>query len=246
MSVQPTETISLGTKIEDFSWQPNQKLVVAVAFALLGAMMLLPGAVLVSINPVAGLIPAAVGAIFILISILSLRSHRRIPKLRLAWHEGGIIYTYGENTRTVPWEDIVAVWKNHSLAGRNRYVTYAYHLRDGSRITLPSLRYLPGMMQQIEEQITKRLLPVYTQSYDQGQKLQFGKLTISKVGITDEQGTLPWDQVESVKYTDYGGFLSLNKRDRSKAWNFAVGEFVNIDILLTLLERTVKVERKRW
>ncbi len=94
----------------------------------------------------------------------------------------------------------------------------------------------------IQSETFKRLMPQAIESYNGGGTLQYGKLSINQVGISNGKETVAWAQVKGVQISN--GFIAVKKEGKWLTWaNVSVAQTPNFFIFLALVDRIVGVQR---
>lgn len=158
-----------------------------------------------------------VGLLGVWLAIRAIRK-RNLGK-RVGVYAEGMAYTQQGKTHIIGWDDISSVWQDttaryfrqpwqtqHRYAGTTH--RYTLQLGDGSRFTFDDALANVGELGRVVQQETlHRLLPRLLEGYEAGETLSFGKLSLSKDGISKGYMTMPWEQVKNVEI--YEGFLNI-------------------------------------
>jgi hypothetical protein len=171
---------------------------------------------------------------------------------RVQVYEHGFAYTKGNSTHNVRWDEIEAIWQ-HVITYRIRVIIFyipiitahQYTIRKtgGEHIKLTnSIGKIGEIGTLIQEQALQHMLPRAIETYNNGGTLQFGKLSISKQGITKGKETLPWDQVKDVQIGE--GYVTIKKNGKWLRWaGIDVSKVPNPFLFITLVDRIVGVKR---
>jgi len=176
-----------------------------------------------------GLIYGVPGALWF-ISILRKRG------LRVLVFPEGLAYTRRSRTEIIRWDEVAAVWQ-----GITR-VQYTFTVRsckvqldDGRKYTFNNaLRNVTELIATIQQEVTPRILARASDAYDAGETIPFGKLGVSKAGISRGKQTLPWDQVKRV--TVDKGVITVRKQGSLLKWaSVPVAEMPNFFVFASLV-----------
>ena len=127
---------------------------------------------------------------------------------------GGIVIDEKRGLEALRWEYIASVsryWthrRQHDNADRDRFRTVVeYHclltLSDGQTRSIEESDYKEGKVlgAEIARQVTRILLPQALAAYQAGQTLSFGNLSVSRYGLSQDQGRsgLPWNAFSALQ-----------------------------------------------
>jgi len=158
-----------------------------------------------------GLVYALPGALWFISTI-------RKRGLRVLVFPEGLFLTKGGKTEIIRWDDVEVV---RQTIRKSQY-TFTVHsctvqLHDGSKYTFNNaLRNVDQLISTIQQESTHRILSRVSEAYDAGQTIPFGKLSVSKAGISKGNNTLPWDQVKGV--TVNNGVVTIKKQASLFKW----------------------------
>ncbi len=185
---------------------------------------------------------SAAGLIGALLGVLLLVASRRQDQRVLVFPEG-LSYTKRGKTNIIRWDD-VASFSYNVTRQRRAGTTHVYTVRltdERKYVFSDALANIVGLGNTIREETTRRILPRVLEAYNADETISFGKLSISKAGITKGKQTLPWDQVKGVKVER--GFVSIQKEGKRPRWaSVGVAETPNVFVFLALAEQIVGVE----
>jgi hypothetical protein len=222
------------------------------AFCCCLGAFLMAGAVLVPIpprgNPLVhyGLF-LTVGGTFLLLSAYLLFHTVRHIGLRVSLHPGGLAILRGDRLSVLPWDEIEVVWHKQegpslsfedylgSMLGGSQSV-YTLRGPGGERVVLNSLlRDQETLGRAIRRETTCRLLPLALQAYKVEGHVPFGKLAVSREGLSKGGRTVPWSDVGGVDVQN--GVVLVRKRDGRRAWfGVRMGKVPNLYVYLALVE----------
>lgn len=159
----------------------------------------------------------------------------------------GIAYRDGGQTRVMHWDDIGWVWQQvtkHYYNGIPTGTTHKYTLQllDGDKFTLnQGLERIGELGEHVQNEVFRRQFPKAAQAYNSGQELNFGKLRISRAGISNGKETLPWEQVKGIKLAN--GQIVVSRQGKWLAWaGMGAHEVPNLFILLELISQIVGIQ----
>lgn len=221
------ERYRLGELTHYFSIRSNSQLGLKIASLFL-AIMLGPMLILPFIDGgkkdgfVIQLLP------FVMIIILSVlfiwfinRQENRQARRFVALFRDGLLCAWpGTEIFRVPWQDIQEVWQEF----RDQYVNGIRTVhRRRCRIVAPilgsplefseKLQGIEDLTTRIHEQVTPHLLKRMEHELDSGERVRFGKLSLSKAGIEVKKDLLPWSELAGI-YLD-SGFVVIARLARS-------------------------------
>jgi uncharacterized protein DUF6585 len=219
-----------------------------VILGILGASALLFGIYLLNAIP-----PSAdpsgmvfTGITFITIALIFLGVMMwKILKARSAsalLFEQGFVISVGGKTTTARWEDITSVTQkivrtsyNGIPVGTSYRFTIA--LANGETVRIDNTFGKPGQLgDAIQRLSANALLPRALAAYQSGASLPFGKISISRAGISDGAETPPWSFIKP--FTLRNGALIIKRTDKRRSWvTMPIAKTPNIYVLMTLVER---------
>jgi hypothetical protein len=224
-------------------------------------VFLMAGAVIVPVHPRANPLvllglSLTMGAILLLGSAYLLFHSIGHFGLRVSLHPGGLVVLRGDRTSILPWDEIEAVWHKEKgvNSGFGDYLgsvldgsqsVYTIQGTDGERIVLNSLlrgqEILGGA---IRRETTRRFLPQAIRTYEVEGQVEFGKLAISREGLSKGGKMLPWSEVGCVVLQN--GFVLVRRRSGRPAWiGVRMGKVPNLYVYLALVERLLEAAASR-
>jgi hypothetical protein len=171
---------------------------------------------------------------------------------RVQVYEHGFAYTRGNKTHNFRWDEIEAIWQ-HVVTYRLRLLIFYVPVSTGYKYTIRkttgetikltnSIGKVAELGPLIQEQVLKHMMPRAIETYNNGGTLQFGKLSISKMGINNGKETLPWDQVKGVQIDS--GYIIVKKTGKWMRWVGAdVAKIPNLFLFISLVDRIVGINR---
>lgn len=176
-----------------------------------------------------GLIYGVPGALWF-ISILRKRG------LRVLVFPEGLAYTRRSRTEIIRWDEVAAVWQGITRVQHTFTVrSCKMQLDDGRKYTFNNaLRNVTELIATVQQEVTPRILARASEAYDAGETIPFGKLGVSKAGISRGKQTLPWDQVRRV--TVDKGVITVRKQGSLLKWtSVPVAEMPNFFVFASLV-----------
>lgn len=154
----------------------------------------------------------------------------------------GLIRAKGSQVDVMRWEHVDAVWER-AVQYRYRgliplYTTYNYTVRrnDGSQFKFSSaIKSNKQLGAAIQQEVTRHQLPKAIASYDSGNPVSFGALSVSMQGISKAGVLIPWNQVGNVDFRR--GWLIVHKQGSLLAGSRTRASSVpNLQVFLQLVE----------
>jgi hypothetical protein len=184
-----------------------------------------------------------VGVIFLLVAGGGIINWLREYKVDI--YEQGFIYSTAFETVNVHWEDVIAVWQAKRVRQRNgptTSATYTVLLKNKKKFIIDSERFKnpEGLGDAIQKEVTRCLMPKYFQLLKSGDTVDFGKLKLSRRGISNLKETIPWSQVRDVRVNL--GMINVNKDGKWLVLSSVYAhEIPNLYVFLTLIDQIVDV-----
>jgi Family of unknown function (DUF6585) len=160
-------------------------------------------------------------------------------------HEQGFVYSTVFETANVRWEDVSAVWQAKCARQRNgptTSATYTVLLKNKKKLVLDNERFknAEGLGDTIQKEVTRRLMPRYSELLKTGGTAKFGKLSISRQGLSNGKETILWAQVKAVRINN--GIININKEGKWLGWaNVMAYEIPNLFVFLGLIDQIVGI-----
>ncbi|HEX8032285.1 MAG TPA: DUF6585 family protein [Ktedonobacterales bacterium] len=156
--------------------------------------------------------------------------------------EQGFVISLGGKTTTARWDDIVSVTQSITQVRYNGIpmpTTYKYTiaLANGETVRVDNTFGKTGKLgDTIQRMSANALLPRAIASYQSGASLPFGKISISRAGVSDGKETVPWSNVKQI--TTQNGVLIIKRNDKQLAWvKTPVAKTPNFYIFMDLVGR---------
>jgi hypothetical protein len=177
---------------------------------------------------------------------LLLRSSR--PAFRVYPH-GCYIYQQGE-WRRYDWQEVTAIWSvaDYTFIEVTQCVVQelscTLRFEDGARLTLERIS------QELADWVTHTAYGVITPKilaqWDSGDRVDFGRISLSKFGIHLGRWELPWAEVESVRSERNESDVVIRKRGNSIPWKELTGANIpNLVAFWSLVQEALSEERSR-
>jgi uncharacterized protein DUF6585 len=170
-------------------------------------------------------------------------------RLRVYLCPHGVMYIKGRRVEALRWDQVEWVRKrvNEARYGGLAQMMYKYTVRRGDGATFTFTNYLKHIEQLgplMVERITRVMLPRLIETYQRGESVQFGNLTVSRVGLTRGSRTLSWAEFGGVHlFAGSTGRSSVNlvtiekkSGNRNVAWMVkGLSTFPNYDAFVGLI-----------
>ena len=248
----PPEAYELGTPTAEYKTNPNAwrggvlATAIGLAVACVGLVWIVAagpkkqGGIPALLLILGVVIMGAGGLAFVLVL---LRRNKRV----LVFPDG-LAYTKGAHTEICRWNDVAAVWQQvtrHYAHGVYMSTTHTYTVqrRDGKKFVFrDELLDVEKLGNTIQAEVTKRLLPRAVETYNSGGVVNFGKLSLSRQGLSNGKETIPWSQVKEVRLGQ--GFITVKKEGKWLKWsNVTVASTPNVFVFLSLVDHIVGLTR---
>jgi len=190
---------------------------------------------------------SAFGLVFIGIGVWWYVSNKRQRDLRVLVFPQGLSYTNRGQTEIIRWDEVDTVWQDITRNTDTGVTTHVYTVErsDGARFTFKDTLVDVGELgHTIQQESTRCILPRVIEAYNAGETIPFGKISISKDGITKGKETLPWDQIEGVRLSQ--GVISIEKEGKWLKWSsFRASETPNIFVLAAVVDQVVGINKEK-
>jgi hypothetical protein len=177
---------------------------------------------------------------------LLLRAARDRGKKVLLSRKGFAVVQRGRRT-VYHWKDVLAQYQSiteHYYNGAYTHTTHVYTLEcvSGERVVFnDSLRNVKKLGEAVAEEITRRELPAAREQYDAGDLVAFGKLGVSRKGLTYGKAFLPWREVSGVRIHE--GQVSVGKKGKWLNWcSIGAASIPNLFVFLALVDVVIGVK----
>ena len=197
-----------------------------------------------------GLLPVCggLGLLLALAGGYSIWQSRREQDLAIRAFHDGLTYSHKGKTEAMRWDDMTQVTMSLINNKNLRAMFYNYTLQssDGRKITFnyndQAMQNLQQLSDTIQREITARQLPQAIAAYNAGDNVTFGRLTVSKAGLSNGKEAIPWSEVEEVKLQN--GAVTVRKKDKWLNWSsVTVGSTPNIYVFLHMVDQIVGLNK---
>jgi len=186
----------------------------------------------------------SLGIFLFLLGVMLLVRAYRSRGLRVLVFSEGILKVRHDDAQAFCWDEINVLWRKKTEGHWERAIrgslTLIAQRGDGKSISfddaLPGLKRLAAILQR---ETLAHLLPHYQAAYDAGSKLDFGKIGVSRRGLTANGDTLLWRDVQEVKWEE--NQVSVSKKGKWGRWFLGkISDIPNAHVLRALVERAMR------
>ncbi|NJO40977.1 MAG: hypothetical protein HC769_10645 [Cyanobacteria bacterium CRU_2_1] len=236
---QRDKQYQLGIPIAAFGWNRARAKLILWMFGLMLPLFLLASLFLVGIPAL------CIGLAWMYVAICRLRAGKV-----LFFYDYGIIDERKNIPQVIRYEEIqslrmsiiqtriILFWSitNH---------IYTVELKNGQKLKftehLQNIEHI-GML--LQQQITDCKLPEAIANFNQGIPIEFGNIKLNQEGVSINQKTLPWSELERITFSRsrYGSQFTIQRRDTSKnnqlqdwSW-FNPQTTPNLHLLFTMIQ----------
>jgi hypothetical protein len=161
----------------------------------------------------------------------------------------GFLLMKGTQAEPYRWEQIQAMWQEVTRHYRNGVYTgtthkYTVQRLDGQKIVFnDKFKQVEKLGDALSEAITNFMLPRALASYNAGQVLNFGPLSVSKQGVSNGKETLPWHEIKEFGVNR--GYVSVRKEGKWLNWStIAVAKIPNFFVFMSLTRSILNQVRR--
>jgi hypothetical protein len=224
-------------------------------YGLFGVLLLLAGS--------AGLVDMIINGAFLAIQLVVSGGAFAIAGLfgylcylgvttRAQVYEHGFSYTKGNSTYNYRWDEIESIWQ-HIVTYQIRLLLFHIPISTGYKFTIckttgetiklnNTIRKIGELGGIIQQQVLKHKMPGAIETYNNGGTLQFGKLSISQMGINNGKETVPWEQIGGVQIAS--GYVVIKKTGKWLRWaGVDASKIPNLFLFVALVDRIVGINR---
>lgn len=176
-----------------------------------------------------------------------------MPIISRSWRiyvcSDGFIFVRG-NSKIIPfpWDQIDFMWQ----AVTRRYVNgiyvrtiYKYTVRrkDGDQVILDDrFADIEALGNKIATEMTRYQLPLAINSFNSGNTLTFGRLSVNLQGVSNGDRMLPWSQVRKIDIQQ--GTVKVLNENKWLSWSSArVANIPNIFVFMALVDYALQNQR---
>lgn len=240
----PSEALDMGNTVAEYRSRTVKQGTLAIAGGIFAALLLVVGLA-------AGYdMLAVLGGLFMAAAAWRIIGAIRIRDQRIVVLEKGLVRFDGRKTEIIRWDEIANVFQavtDHYVNGVKAETTHVYtvFVKGGRKVVFnDTFTNVEALGATIQSEAMSRLLPRYAQAYDSGKPVSFGRLTLSKAGISNGTETIPWDQVEAVNIKR--GRISVRKQGKWLNWaGQTAAATPNLLIFLALVDQIVGINQKK-
>ena len=196
-----------------------------VVFVLLGVIALGAG-LIAAVTSTGGTVVSFCGGVGLL-SILgggwAIRTHNQEKGMSVQVYADGIVSTKNGRSTTMRWDEVIDLGV---IVVYNRQINssfYTYTLKNLSGKTM-RLNLTPGhfenaeqLSQTVQQEITRRQLGRAITTFNAGEPVQFGMLTVTQEGIQNGRKILPWSEFKEIALSRKGYFV-IRAHNKSTNW----------------------------
>jgi hypothetical protein len=189
------------------------------------------------------------GIVMVLSGVMLVVRAFRNRGLRVLVFPEGLVRLHRGRAQAFCWEDVNLVWQKKSDASHSigrawqGALTLTVQALDGRRMSFDdSLPRLAELAQIVRGETLPFLWPRTRAAFDAGHVLDFGKLSISRQGLSQGKETFPWSDLQKVKVNG-ADLLIYKKGKRMHSKSTPISDIPNSHVLLALIEQTIPVER---
>ena len=165
--------------------------------------------------------------------------------LRIYLFTEGLVQVKGDKITVVRWDQIKTVWQNVQKRFISSFYigtvhSYTVQRDDGKKITFDDgLKDVEALGNIVTREVTSRLVPDVIATYNAGEPVTFGKLSVSIHGISNDGDIVLWNQIKGVQVVK--GTLAINKDGQWLNWPGAkVAKIPNFPVFMALVEYVLK------
>ncbi len=174
------------------------------------------------------------------------------PLIYRSWHvyvcTDGFVFTRGNKIEAFRWDQIEAMWQ----AVTRRYINgiytgtvhrYTVRGRDARQVIFSDrFTNVEELGNTISRAITNYQLPQVIATYNAGNTLTFGPLSISTQGVSNGKELLPWSQVKEMGVNR--GVVTVRKEGKWLNWSSArVAQIPNVFVFMALANYILKGQK---
>ena len=237
---QIAQEYQLGALIDSFGWHRSW-----AKFYLIFSLFMLPFALLFSFLIIG--IPVLVFCLFGIYSSICRLCSGKVVFL----YEHGLIDRRKRRPRVIRYDEIhslktyIAKQYLKGIVYLWTHFIYTVELRNGNKIIFNhGLQSVERLGTIVGDKIVEQKLPAAIATFQQGQPLHFGKLTLTQSGLAAGKNLLPWSELGSIYIlpSEYGPSLSIystqiDREGNLKQWKwFRLENVINIPLLLAMAD----------
>jgi len=170
---------------------------------------------------------------------------------RVLVFKDGIAEVTRNKTTVMRWDDVDSVLQKvtsrRNRSGKETGRSYRYTVRDKagqSLILSGTYKNIETLGNTIQTEVSKRLLPKYTGTYNSGGKVDFGQVSVSKAGLSNGSKTIAWSDIEQVALNQ-GQWVVRQKGQWQSLTTQTAAQTPNLPVMLNLINQTVSENKPK-
>jgi hypothetical protein len=246
----PSEALGMGKATAEYRSRQARPWILATILSVLGLGVIAFGGLSILDGDDGGWIGALFGLLLLAGAVWQIVVAIRNRDLRVVVLEQGVVRTGGGKREVLRWDDITSVFQAitvHYANGIKTGTTHVYTIfaQGGQKVVFnDTLKNVEALGASIQKEATNRLMPRYVQAYNSGGTVTFGKLTLSKAGISNGKDTIPWAQVQAVNINR--GQINVRKEGKWLNWaGQSAAATPNLLIFLNLVDQITGINTKK-
>ncbi|MFP3853580.1 MAG: DUF6585 family protein, partial [Anaerolineales bacterium] len=175
--------------------------------------------------------------------ILGAYSAWRSRNLSASLFPSGLVLRRGRKVREIPWQEIASLrlhgsWGSLPLLESGSPRVLEIRTQQGHEIRLTrELEEFEKLVESIKAKVYPRMHRALASSFNQGQSLGFGPLTLAPAGLKYRGETTRWAQISSAYLR--AGKVIISRTDGEKI-RLPASKIPNADLCLQMMESVVK------
>jgi hypothetical protein len=165
--------------------------------------------------------------------------------LRVYVFTEGLVWIRGNKSDVIRWDHMKTIWQkvNKRFLGSFSIGTvhsYTVQRDDGKKFKFnDGLSNVEALGNTLTREITGRLLPKVIDTYNAGEPVSFGKLSVTIHGISNGEDIILWNQVKNIQVNK--GALAINKDGQWINWTtIKVSKIPNFPVFMALVDYIMK------
>jgi hypothetical protein len=174
--------------------------------------------------------------------MLLVRAFRNLG-LRVLIFPEGVVRFRRDEAQALFWDEIDTLWRK-KIEGHWEWIfkgslTFTLQRADGKAIhfddAIPNLK---GLGEILQKETLPHLWRRYLAAFEKGATLDFGKIQLSRRGLSTQTDNLPWHDVAEIKLQE--NLVSIVKKGKWTRWfQCKVSEIPNCHVFKALVERAL-------
>lgn len=230
----PTEVSRFGALLGAYHSRPFMYFIFSVMFLIMGTILSLTfkaaGTTFIEY--------VLFGALFLGMSILMLYLGY-IMRCKVCLYDGGIAVYHKRRWLRMAWDEVASltsqvILKEVVLGMGPTFNRHVLKSKEGDKLEFGGkFENLAEFLSLLEGKVAEQVLPRYRRSLKRGESLYFGKLTLSRDWLHNDQETIGWNEIQGAEVAD--GFLRIYRHGNG-TWHVAkYGDAPNAFALLELI-----------